>query len=46
MSYSVLMTIAVIAFGMIYYYLWGKEQYVWQLVERAVSTGEVAKRSR
>lgn len=46
MNYSVLMTIAVIAFGMIYYYLWGKEQYVWQLVERAVSTGEVAKGSR
>lgn len=46
MNYSVLMTFAVIAFGMIYYYIWGKEQYKGPLVERDVVTDAVAKGSR
>ena len=46
MNYSVLMTFAVIGFGMIYYYIWGKEQYKGPLVERDVDTDTVAKGSR
>lgn len=46
MKYSVLMTFAVIRFSMIDYYIWGKNQYVGPLVERDVSTGEMAKGSR
>lgn len=46
MNYSVLMTFAVIAFSIIYYYIWGKEQYVGPLVERDVGRGAVAKGSR
>lgn len=46
MNYSVLMTFAVIAIGMTYYYIWGKEEYKGPLVERDVGTDVVAKGSR
>ena len=46
MNYSVLMTFAVIAFSVVYYYVRGKEQYKGPLVERDVGAGMGAKGSR
>lgn len=44
MNYSVLMTFAVIAFSIVYYYIWGKKQYKGPLVERDVGASVVVKR--
>ena len=46
MNYSVLMTFAVIAFSIIYYFLWGKKQYKGPLVERDFGAGADVKDSR
>ena len=46
MNYSVLMTFAVIAFSIIYYYVWGRTDYKGPLVERDVGGGAVGKGSR
>ena len=43
MNYSVLMTFAVIAFSIVYYYVWGKGQYRGPLVERDGGPGAALK---
>ena len=43
MNYSVLMTFAVIAFSIVYYYTLGKKQYKGPLVERDVGADAVVK---
>lgn len=43
MNYSVLMTFAVIAFSIVYYYVWGKGQYRGPLVERDAGPGVALK---
>ena len=43
MNYSVLMTFAVIAFSIVYYYVWGKKQYRGPLVERDAGPGVALK---
>lgn len=44
MNYSVLMTGAALSFSVVYYYIWGKEQYLGPLIERGV--GASAGKSR
>lgn len=38
MNYSVLVTAAVIVFSIVYYYFWGKKQYLGPLIDREVSS--------
>lgn len=46
MNYSVLMTFAVIAFSIVYYFIWGKKQYKGPLVERDVRASVIVKDAR
>ncbi|CAF9941995.1 hypothetical protein IMSHALPRED_003142 [Imshaugia aleurites] len=46
MNYSVLMTFAVIAFSIVYYFIWGRKQYKGPLVERDVGASVVVKNTK
>lgn len=39
MNYSVLVTFAVVAFSIVYYFIWGRGQYKGPLVERDAGAG-------